>query len=262
MPYIAQAPLRRLNALALLGPEERALVGRVLAVIEHHRAGNKLMTEGAVLDRPRLIVSGWAARTHTLRDGRRQILDYYLPGEVMGHCPRDGARALGSYVALTRLETADARALCAAVVARPDAVQELALALRLSEALEESHLLSQIVRAGRQSAYERFAHLMLEFHSRLKLSGLADGATFQMPLTQEALGDGLGLSIVHINRTVQQLRREQLIRIGGGMVTLLDPEALAAIAEFRETAVGHGDGGAREGSALRESRDRWAGAHS
>jgi len=261
MPPIAQAPLRRLNALAPLSPDERALVGRVLAVIEHHRAGAKILPEGAPLDRPRLIVSGWAARTHTLRDGRRQILDYYLPGEIMGHCARDGARALGNYLALTRLESADARALCAAVAARPDAVSELALALRLSEALEENYLLSQIVRAGRQSAYERFAHLMLEFQSRLRLSGLVEGTTFQMPLTQEALGDGLGLSIVHINRTVQQLRREQLIRIGGGMVTLLDPEGLAAIAEFREPSLPQADSRTREAGGLRESQSRWAGAH-
>jgi hypothetical protein len=179
----------------------------------------------------------------------------------MGHCGREGARALGSYVALTRMETADAGTLCAAVAARPGIVPDLAVALKLAEALQESHLLSQIMRAGRQSAYERFAHLMLEFHSRLKLSGLADGTTFQMPLTQEALGDGLGLSIVHINRTVQQLRREQLIRIGGGMVTLLDPDALSSIAEFHEMPLGRPD---RSGPGLdlqRESPDRWSAAH-
>jgi CRP-like cAMP-binding protein len=88
------------------------------------------------------------------------------------------------------------------------------------------------VRLGRQTACGRFAHLMLELSGRLARLGLVSGDSFAMPLTQEVLADALGLSVVHVNRTVQLLRREGLLDIRGGMVSLLQPERLRALASW------------------------------
>ena len=85
---------------------------------------------------------------------------------------------------------------------------------------------------GRLTAFERLAHLLLEFHSRLKQAGLANGFSLRMPLTQEMLADGLGLSIVHVNRTLQHLRRENLVRLTEGTLTLVQPDRLSNIADF------------------------------
>jgi CRP-like cAMP-binding protein len=92
------------------------------------------------------------------------------------------------------------------------------------------------MRLGRQTALERTAHLFLELRQRLAAVGLADGARFPLPLTQEVLADTLGLSIVHMNRTLQQLRREGLVEVKSGWARLLDPAALAARCAFAAPA--------------------------
>jgi hypothetical protein len=86
---------------------------------------------------------------------------------------------------------------------------------------------------GRQTAYERVAHFLLEVQRRLEIAGLGDGQRFPLPLTQEIMGDALGLSIVHVNRTLQQLRRERLIELRSGVTILLQRDLLASIANFQ-----------------------------
>jgi CRP-like cAMP-binding protein len=90
-----------------------------------------------------------------------------------------------------------------------------------------------VVRNGRQTAFERICHLFMELQWRLKLSGAIDGLTMPWPLTQEMIADSLGLSIVHVNRMLQQMRRDKLIEAGHGMLTILKPDEMLAISEFR-----------------------------
>ena len=92
----------------------------------------------------------------------------------------------------------------------------LAEAVAMMSYADEINLRDQIVRLGRQTAYERLVHLVLEFHSRLQAIDMVDGNTFSLPLTQEILADALGLSVVHINRTLQQVRRDRLLDMRGG----------------------------------------------
>lgn len=213
---------------------ESIVLARQLGAIQTHRANVRLIAEGEALDRPRLIRSGWACRVRFLRDGRRQILNYYLPGDIMGFSTEPDPTALASYASLTRLMTMDLGGLRSLVFDRAQEFPDLAAACRRMRINEEYYLLSQITRIGRQKAYERVAHLLLEFHSRLKATGLVEGNTFQLPLTQEALADGLGLSAVHVNRTFKLLKRKNYVRIERTSVTLLEPEALAEIAAYRE----------------------------
>ncbi len=100
----------------------------------------------------------------------------------------------------------------------------IATALHCTAALDEANLLNQLLRIGRQSAYERVAHLILELRERLAMIGFAGTDTIPVPLTQEMLADALGLSIVHLNRTLQQLRREGLIQFKSGVMRLLQPD--------------------------------------
>ena len=88
----------------------------------------------------------------------------------------------------------------------------------------------QIVRLGRMNGLERMAHLLLELRRRLSRVGLANGQSFPMPLRQEALADALGMSTVHVNRTMQQLRHKKLISCSGREVTVLDRGRLIALA--------------------------------
>lgn len=213
---------------------ESALLVRQLGPVQTYRAGARLISEGDRLDRPRLIRSGWACRVRLLSDGRRQILNYYLPGDLIGFSIDPGTLALASYASLTRLMTMDVSALRSLVLDHGEDYPDLSAACRKMKVHEEFYLLSQITRIGRQKAYERIAHLLLEFHARLQRTGLADANTFQLPLTQEVLADGLGLSAVHVNRTFKLLKRKNLVRVERTTITLLEPDVLAAMCGFRE----------------------------
>ena len=225
--------LRRLRRYAELSPPEVAIVRSLSANMEDHPSGVELIAEGQTLDAPRLLLSGWACRFRMLPDGRRQIFEFILPGDLYGLCLRPQAIALTTAIALTPVTIADASILGDAVVNRSDEFPALTTALHNTASLEEAYLLNQLMRVGRQTAYERTAHLILELHERLSIVGLAEEAVVPVPLTQEIMADALGLSVVHLNRTLQQLRRNQLIEFKNGQVRLLQPDLLRDIADFR-----------------------------
>jgi len=223
--------VRRLRNLANLSDGELELVRGIGERRERHSPGEQLIGEGPAPGRPRFVVSGWACRQRLMSDGRRQIFTLLLPGDSFGF----GARpALSAVVALTALETVDATPVQDAV--RRSSAPGLARAIVAAEILEDAFLLDHAVRLGRLTAFERVAHFLLELQQRLEIVGLGDRQRFPLPLTQEILADALGLSIVHVNRTLQQLRRGGLIELRSGVAILLQPQALAKICDYRGTA--------------------------
>jgi len=233
-PRFAPRPLdvvvRRLRAVAALSESEVELLRSLGDRRERRIAGEELASEGAQLAQPIFITSGWACRQRVLPDGRRQIFNILVPGDCVGLNQRFGPE-LSSLVALTTLETVDAQPILDAV--KTGRAPGVARALALLEAMEHRLLLDHIVRLGRQTAYERVAHFLLELQRRLELAGLGDSQRFPLPLTQEIMADALGLSVVHVNRTLQQLRRERLIELRSGVTILLERELLASIADYR-----------------------------
>ncbi len=240
-PTSADLLVRRLSQYAELSEREGALLRGLETSLTDMAAGAELIVEGQVLDTPRLLKSGWACRFRYLPDGRRQIFEFFLPGDMYGMCLRPQAIALTTAVTLTAVQIADATALWSAITDEPDRYPALADACHITASLEEAYLLNQLMRVGRQTAYERTAHFFLELFERLSVVGLADGLSIPMPLTQETIADALGLSVVHLNRTLQQLRRDRLIESRNGSVTLLQPEALAQIADFRPVRISQRD---------------------
>ena len=189
-----------------------------------------LQEEDAPVRRPRFLVSGWACRFRSLLDGRRQIFDFVLPGEGVGVRLRASPLANTSTAALTPVRLIDARPLL-----QPEALaacKDLGPALLAQADADERRALNQIVRLGRLTALERIAHLFLELHERLDIVGLAQGERFPMPVTQETLADVSGLSVVHVNRTMQDLKRNGLVQVERGWVRLTDRDALARLADF------------------------------
>lgn len=178
-------------------------------------------------DRLRLITSGWLYEARLLPDGRRQIFGYLLPGDLV--TGRHGARTTRSALfALTRVDTTE---LTAALAAAPGAGRT-SLSEGLARALEqqEHRGYGALVRLGQYTAQERMAHLIIELRDRLARVGQASRTSFRAPLTQEHLADTLGLSLIHVNRVLRQLRNENLLTIKFGMVTLLQPEKLELLA--------------------------------
>lgn len=230
----AEIVLRRLRSLAPLNDRETILVLDLGAHRQTHPHEVELYGEGYVIGRPKVLLSGWAARCRVLPDGRRQIFTFVLPGDAIGLCPRAEPIALSTTIGLTPTVTADAGPLAEAAFERAEEFPGIASAVTIAGLLEDASLLDHIVRLGRMTAYERMAHLLLELRWRLMAVGLGDERRFPMPLTQEVLADALGLSIVHVNRTLQHLRHEGLLETRGGYVELLKPEVLIATSDFRQ----------------------------
>jgi CRP-like cAMP-binding protein len=232
-PRSASRPLevvvRRWRALSALSDAELDVLRGLGERRERHVAGEELAPEGGLPGRPRFIVSGWACRQRVLPDGRRQIFSFLLPGDSLA-LGRRGPE-LSSIAALTALEAIDAEPLLDVI--HSGRAPGLARALAAIEPIEQMQLFDHMVRLGRQTAYERVAHFLLELQRRLEIVGLGDSQRFPLPLTQEILADALGLSIVHVNRTLQQLRRERLIELRSGVAILLDRELLSSIADYR-----------------------------
>ncbi|HEY8614669.1 Crp/Fnr family transcriptional regulator [Phenylobacterium sp.] len=234
-PHIAPRPLdavlRRMRLLGSLSESEQDLLRHLGERRERHAPGEELIAEGQGSRRARFVVSGWACRQRVLPDGRRQIFGFALPGEAIGVGERPPAPALGATVALTALETVDAEPVVEAALS--GRAPGLARALQQSQHFEQALLLDHMVRLGRQTAYERVAHFLLELQTRLQVAGLGDLQRFPLPLTQEIMADVLGLSIVHVNRTLQQLRREKLIELRSGVAILLQRDLLVSISDYR-----------------------------
>ena len=230
--------LRRLRTLADLSGIESHIAAGLGPAMQHHRAGGELAGHGRVAHRPQCVVSGWACRQHLLPDGRRQIYALILPGDCIDVVlPRRTLR-LAAVVALTAVQTLEAGSLRACRDEPwPALAPALSKALDASAAEEAALIETHMLRLGRMTALERTAHLLLELRDRLARVGLVQGARVPLPVTQDTLADLLGLSAVHLNRTLQQLRRERLIELRAGVAVLLEPERLARIADYESCLV-------------------------
>lgn len=223
---------RGFGQYASLSDHESNFLAAQATNVQRYPARSELIAANSDASAALFLLSGWACRARSLSDGRRQIIEFLLPGDIIGFSPSRGRRALAAAYALTAVSVSPASNVYQAFD-ETSPFEHFGAVRRALEKNQEIRLINQIVRAGRQTAYERLAHLLLEFHDRLARVGLAKDNTFPMPLTQEILADGLGLSVVHVNRTLQQLRREQLLTLVDGTVTLLEPATMARIADFQ-----------------------------
>src|SRR5579871_2096998 len=179
---------------------------------------------------------GWLARYKILHSGSRQIVDFILPGQVFGLQSCLFKRSLYSVMAITEAT------LSTIPFDLVDNVFERNLALAKvlfwSATYEAAILGEHLIDAARRSAYERVSHLLLELFVRLNSAHLADDMTFSVPLTQELIADALGLTTVHVNRTLRALREDKLIAMEGHSVTILDFEALSLLSDFENSYLG------------------------
>ena len=183
----------------------------------------------ALPDRTLFIASGWAGCQRYLPDGRRQILYLILPGDICGMFP--GMGTADPRVALTLLRATLATFPMKMTASKHDGDGTADLARR-TLAFEQWCVFNQLMRLGAMRAKERVAHLLLELYHRLAAVELAEDFGFELPLTQEQLADVLGLSNVHVNRTLQALRHEGLIECRGSRVRILKADDLAGMANF------------------------------
>ncbi|MBW7969567.1 Crp/Fnr family transcriptional regulator [Bradyrhizobium sp. BR 10289] len=210
----------------------RAIHG--LRIRERHlNAGEVIVADG---DRPSdccLIVEGFAFRSKTTSDGERQVLSIHIPGEipdlqslhlkVMDHDLVTVTRCRLGFIAHDELREANRQ--------HPN----LASALWRETLIDGAIFREWIVNVGRREATPRMAHLLIELHRRLKAIGHTNDGEFGLPITQTDLGDCLGLSVVHTNRVLQNLRKEGLVSVSRSEFHILKPEEMERLAGFDPT---------------------------
>lgn len=221
----------RLEAFSKLSQDDRSSVeGLLRKAARSVGARRDLMREG---DKPRstcLMLEGWACRYKTLPDGRRQIVAFLVPGDLCDlniYLLKEMDHNIG---AITAIEVAE--------IARDDFEALTADHPRIIETLWRETLVAMAIQRewtlslGQRTAYERIAHLMLEMFLRLERVGLANRDGFDWPLTQVDIADATGLTAVHVNRTLQELRKARLIELHNRRLTIPDMHALKNAALF------------------------------
>jgi len=222
--------LRKLSGVAELTDKERQAVLALPLSIKVFDADVDVVREGERPSDCSLVVSGFVCRYKILPDGKRQILGFYVPGDipdlqslrlhVMDH-------SVGALVKST-----------VALIPHQSLQDVLQRQPRLSDILWRVSLIDAaifrewMIGLGRRSGYQRMAHLLCELQVRLKAIGLAEENGCELPITQNEFADALGLSTVHVNRIIQDLRRDSLIVLRGSVLEIPDWGALCAAAEF------------------------------
>ena len=229
--------MSRLRSLVPLTPYEEQFI-ETLQLPPHAFEAGAYVHRGGDLDfTPWIVGAGWACRLRVLPDGRRQIVSFFLPGDTIGLSEVHHPAIQSTIVAMTDLKLLNCTRLAEAIDRADQNVPNVIQACRMSFIWMQARLLDQILRLGRLTALERMAHLLLELHYRMQDAGLAQDGKFPLPLTQSQFGEALGLSLVHVNRTLQQLRRDQLIELKPGRVAILDRDRLERLCDFRKPAI-------------------------
>ena len=240
--------LMRLEQYAPLEQDDRERLDTLIGDhLESYAPRQDVIREGDRADRIHLIVSGMAARYKLLPNGNRQIMAVLIPGDF---CDME-------VIVFDRMDhciCAISEAVCALVPARRMR-EELAGRSALTRALwwsamtESAVLRERIIDHGRRDARERLAHLFYEMLLRYRVIEQAEGDRIAFPLTQEELADASGLTPVHVNRTLKQLRNEGLIALKERYLTVLDPAGLRKVAGFNPNYL-HLRGAERQGQPL------------
>ncbi|MEP7099711.1 MAG: Crp/Fnr family transcriptional regulator [Burkholderiales bacterium] len=229
-------PLRALPLFIDHAPAEVALIESLKREQIVVQAERSIIHEGQTNAPLYTLLSGWAFRFKTLSDGRRQILNFLLAGDFIGVQQKMGDASAHGVQALTDV------VLC---VFQRDAVWELhrsaptlGFAVTWLTAHEESLVDDTLLSVGRRSAEERIATLLVVLYKRVAalMPELDPALGVPFPLTQQHIADGLGLSLVHTNKTLRKLERRGLHHIEDGRLHLLDVSTLTRIADL------YGDG--------------------
>lgn len=225
-----EALLQRISFYADLNDKDKDEVRALKGHEKRFPRNAEIIDAGQQLDSVLIVKEGWAVRYKTLDDGRRQVLNVLLPGDMFDLQVLVAAEADHSVLAVTDLETLSIKPSTFRNILTESGT--LTLAFWWMQVQEEAFLREQIIRNGQQTARERIGHFLLELHRRVQIvkKGTRDG--FRLPLTQTVIADALGLTPIHTNRVLRQLERDGLIEREKGWVVFQDAERLAEISDF------------------------------
>lgn len=199
------------------------------------RKRRDLIADGYEYRKLCFVKDGYAVRYKLLRNGKRQILNVILPGDVVGLPGSFYERAVYSVTAISdlRMNVCSLDAYVQLCYRHP----QYGLALTWIAVQEATTYAEHVIDVGRRTPVERLSHFLLELHARLAAVGRAEKTRFRLPFSQEVIADVLGLSVPHLNRMMQQLRSEKLIADRERVVEFLDADAMQSLAHYQPQAL-------------------------
>lgn len=228
-----QTMLTKFESITVLSAEERTAILALPMHVQDLRADQDIVR---VRDRPSrccALIEGFACRYLTTVEGKRQIMSFHIAGELpdlqslhlttMDHSIQSLTPCTLGFVAHEHLHD-----LCANY-------PRIAAALWRETLIDAAIFREWMVGIGRRDASTRIAHLFCEMFERMRAIGHADGDNCPFPISQGEIGDALGLSTVHVNRTLQELRAAGLVKLNGRVLTIRDWEGLQRAGEFDPT---------------------------
>ena len=222
--------IKKLRRRTDISSEEERAIRNAVAETRRLAADEIVVHSGVELTSCMVLLDGWMARSKDLQSGERQVTELHVPGDF-ADLHGFTLRCLDhDIVTLTE---------CTAAIIPHDRLRELTeryphlgrvywFMTNVDGSMHREWALS----LGQRSAISRMAHLFCELYVRLDLVGRANGHGYELPLTQRELAECLGLTVVHANRTLQELRRRQLIELENRQLTILDRRGLEGVAEF------------------------------
>lgn len=225
-----RALLNRLRFYTDLTEADEATIRALSGQTSEHERGQKIVTAGQKMTNTLIMRKGWAIRYKTLEDGRRQILNVLLPGDIFDLQVLVAAEADHNVMSVTDVSLYSIP---------PHAMRQmllgsgsLTMAFWWTQVQEEAFLREQIVRNGRQTARERIGNFLLELHRRAQIVDEAGEHGFRLPLTQTHIADALGLTPIHTNRVLRKFVHDGYIVRDRSWIWFKDADALAALCEF------------------------------
>lgn len=226
----ASCLVAKLGHYIKLTARDEALLHRLEEQGRDYRRRACVRREGGRIEDLFVVRTGWFYSASTMADGRRQVHHIYVPGDLIGtHEIVCSVSTSGVYAAsdgsLCPFEKAGLREIFA------ESPRLTALLYSIA-GLEQIVLDDRLRALGRMTAEGRIAQLLLQLLARLRINDRDTGNRFRLPLTQELLGDATGLTGIHVNRVMQQLKKKGLIVQKDGVIELKDEDALCEIADF------------------------------
>ena len=227
-----QCPLRLKPAFAPKSEEDVALIDSLKSDHLSVPAGAEFIHPEQPDSELYTLFSGWAFRYKELADGRRQILSFCLPGDLIGLQGTMFQKSAYGAIALTAVELCviPRRRLSRFFERAAEIAYEVTWLGARSEALVDENLLT----AGRRGADERIAALMCSLYKRAETLGMVQNGAIELPLTQQHIADALGLSLVHTNKTLARLKKQGLFSLSGGRLIVSNLRGLSRFAQHFE----------------------------
>lgn len=222
--------LKKLRRRDDISAEEERAINKLASHTIRIAADKIAIRSGELLNQSLILLDGWLARAKDLPNGHRQFAEIHVPGDFADLHSFTLKRLDHDVVTITPclLAVVPHERLKEMTESMPHLTRVYWFSTNLDAAIHREWAVS----LGRRSAIARMAHLFCELLMRLEIVGLADGNSYSFPLTQSEVGESLGLTAVHVNRTLQELRRMGLIEVEDRRVRILDLEGLKGVAEF------------------------------